>query len=149
MAIIIIINYIIWLFCPIVDGLTEAFLWTLNARNPMPKNRNSAIHKAFLAQRTAWWVSSIAITFFSCHDWAITIAYGISIALIFPFFHNGIMYETRNVLDGSYKDGFFSDPSDTSEAEINITYRLRLIWAIISMLIFATLIVITWKHGTI
>ena len=145
MAIIIIINYISWLFCPIIDALTEGLLWTLNAPNPIPRKWNSYYHKAFLAQRFVWWLCSCAVTFFASHSWPITIAYGFAIGLVFPFFQLGVMYETRNKLDGSYKDGFFSDPSETSEAKINISYRIRLIWALASMLIFASLIAITWN----
>jgi hypothetical protein len=148
MAIIIILNYILWLFCPFIDGLTEGFLWTLNAPNPIPRKWNHGIHKAFLAQRFVWWLCSCAIIFFASNDWLITGLYGLSIGLVFPFFHLGVMYETRNMLDGSYKDGFFSDPSDTSEAKINISYRIRLIWALTSMLIFAALIATTWNYET-
>ncbi len=67
-------------------------------------------------------VFAIPICGFSLLNWFfIMVCFG----LIFPFFHNGFFYKTRNEIDPTkYKLGF-RDMSTTSIANVNFTFLIR------------------------
>ena len=69
----------------------------------------------------------------------------LSLILMFPFLHDGILYQTycNKTAKRSYPDGFFSNPSGKSTAKINFTFFVRFcIFAIGigSYIVFSTLI---------
>lgn len=58
----------------------------------------------------------------------------ICLGMVFPFFHNGFYYLTRNKIDPTkYPKGFY-DMSSTSISKINFTFIARLILAILGLL---------------
>jgi len=58
-------------------------------------------------------------TFF---NWFLTI---LCFGLMFPFFHNGFFYKTRNEIDNTKYPLGFRDMSTTSIAKVNFTFGLR------------------------
>jgi len=58
-------------------------------------------------------------TFF---NWFLTI---LCFGLMFPFFHNGFFYKTRNEIDDTKYPLGFRDMSTTSIAKVNFTFGLR------------------------
>lgn len=58
----------------------------------------------------------------------------ISFGLIFPFFHNGLYYYTRNKIDSNKYPLGFMDMSSTSIAKINFTFSVRSIMLSIGLL---------------
>lgn len=60
----------------------------------------------------------------------------ISYGLIFPYFHDGMYYVTRNNLDNNiYKMRWYSE-TNTSEAKMNIKYDLRSAMFIIGLVLY-------------
>ena len=66
--------------------------------------------------------------------WLPFILYGLSLALIQPFFHNGMYYSLRNKIDNTYPKGW-TDQSTTSTAVMTkfLTYRNRIILLVLGL----------------
>lgn len=62
--------------------------------------------------------------------------YAIGLALIFPFFHDGIYYLTRNKLNNTiYLKGFLDNPSNISTAVMDFNLITRSLMFIIGLVI--------------
>jgi hypothetical protein len=68
----------------------------------------------------------------------------ISMGLLFPLVHNGSYYETRKHISKGivYPDGWKSEPSPTSTAEINLTLKQRVGMAAVGFILLITSIII-------
>lgn len=135
-----IISY--WIVYASVSGVIEAYIWTLNARNPVSKKQNGDIHSYFLIQRFVVWVLAFGLFLALTKDKYSTIAFAIALFLSFPFFHLGAMYHMRNKLDGSYPHGFSSDPSPTSQAKINISFSSRFLLLVGAVILFSAILIL-------
>jgi hypothetical protein len=101
----------------IFEGEREALYFT--RLNPNKFGPNPDPHRLFAAQRLMV-LLSLAM---SC---GATIS--VSAALIFPFLHDGMYYNGRHSWNNDvYKQGWKSEPSDTSTALMDISYRTRTI----------------------
>lgn len=148
MIIITIALFFTWMLFPVVDGLTEAYLWDLNSRDEMPKKINKMIHKAFFLSRALVWVAYSIIFFLVSNNVGVSILFCLAMGLCFPFLHLGTMYQVRNELNPRiYIEGFMSDPSNTSQSQINLTWNTRLIMALFSLCLIAY--VFAWSTGPI
>lgn len=58
----------------------------------------------------------------------------ICLGMIFPFFHNGFYYKTRNNIDNNVYPLGFRDMSKTSIANINFTFLVRTILLITGLI---------------
>lgn len=144
MMIITIVLFFTWLVFPIIDGITEAYLWHYNSTDPMPKQINKIIHQGFFLSRILVWSAYSIVFYFASNNLAISILFSLSIGLCFPFFHLGTMYHIRNELNFRiYPEGFMADPSNTSESQINLTWNTRIIMALFSLCLIAY--VIAWS----
>lgn len=130
-----------WIVYAMASGAIEAYLWTLNARNPVSKKQNGDIHSYFIIQRFVVWVLTFGLFLALIHEKYSTAAFAIALFLSFPFFHLGAMYHMRNKLDGSYPQGFFADPSPTSQAKINISFSSRFLLLIGSTILFSAILI--------
>jgi len=116
---------ILWVMLACLFGFIEAWIWHFNSRSPMTKTENRILHGMFLIQRSIVFFLSVMIVdkyYTGGFPWQ----FGLTIWLVFPFFHNGTMYMRRNEINPlSYLDGWCSDPSSTSMAKGNIPYSVR------------------------
>lgn len=104
------IVYLLWILFAIYEGKREAFYFSCKIKTTQTFIINE--HVMFTIQRI--FVVSMAIL--ACHvDWLNCILILFSLALCFPFFHDGMYYITRHKLDGIYVKGWF-DQSTTSTA---------------------------------
>jgi len=139
----------IWIIVNVISGITEGTLWHLNSFNPVSKSDNYKLHAYWVAGRTFVGVLSIlpTIIFAGLYAKYLIIAfYPLSLWLMQPYFHLGSMYETRmqlNEFNIDYEKGWSSDPSSTSEAKINITYKARLSFLIMSIAIWVVCVLLS------
>jgi hypothetical protein len=85
-----------------------------------------------------FWMRSVVGSVFAysiCDDnflkWFLII---ICFGLVFPFFHNGFYYKTRNEIDPTKYTLGFKDMSTTSIANVNFTFLIRTIMLVIGLL---------------
>lgn len=61
--------------------------------------------------------------------------------LMFPAIHNGAYYMARNAIDGSYPKKWKAEPSDSSTATINFSFKLRTALAFIGFLLISAIFI--------
>lgn len=117
-----------WILYSVLDGYRDAILF---------HNRNSArnpdqieIHPILATQRAI--VLIVILAFNKSFDGVILI---FSLACMFPFFHDGQYYCTRNNLDKSVYAKRWSDDSWTSTAKLEFTFSGRIFLFVLSVAI--------------
>jgi hypothetical protein len=91
-------------------AMEQAVLWSRKATEAFNWNE----HILFVLSRLAIFASFVACSYLSWKE----VLFGIICFLpMFFFVHNGVYYETRDHIDGSYPKGFF-DKSTTSSAKL-------------------------------
>ena len=118
-------SILLWIIYSSIFGYTDAWYWySANVGKYSVKDfKFKDLHPFFFWKRV---IVGSTMSFIMCsnnilHWFLITICLG----LVFPFFHNGFYYKTRNQIDPSkYKLGF-RDMSTTSIANVNFTFGLR------------------------
>lgn len=91
-------------------AMEQAVLWSRKATEAFGWNE----HILFILSRGLLFASLLVCTFYGWKP----VLYAILCFLpMFIFVHNGVYYETRNRIDGSYPKGFF-DKSTTSSARL-------------------------------
>ena len=123
-----------WIIYSSIFGYTDAWYWySANVGKYSVKDfKFKDLHPQF------FWTRSIVGSVFSlviCQgtfvNWfLIMICFG----MIFPFFHNGFFYKTRNEIDSTKYPLGFMDMSTTSIAKVNFTFLIRSIMLMIGLL---------------
>lgn len=107
--------YLLWVLYCIYEGKREAYYYSFKIKALINTQQSSKItdeHTVFTIQRS-FVVFMIIFSFFSnYYDSSILL---LSLALTFPFLHDGAYYVARHNLDGIYNHGWFSQ-SATSTA---------------------------------
>jgi hypothetical protein len=120
----------------IFEGEREAYYYS-RVDNPKLLIPLPNAHPIFVFNRIAVW----AILGLLCGPLIVLAA-----MLIFPFFHDGYYYAGRNTfLPEKYPDRFTSEPSKTSEAVMDISYRTRTIMFLAGLVLW---IGTTWYAAT-
>ena len=116
--------YSIWIVFALISGLLEAYYFSAVYNKVI--NKASYVHEKFTLVRGL--VAVCILYLFTGITWQVLFI-GASLMVIFPFFHDGVYYMTRNKLDGVYPLGF-RDHSTTSDAKFNFDYNQRwwLVW---------------------
>lgn len=139
---IIIVMIILWLAYCITDGLTDGFAFN---KSYLANNFNNQwcgldIHIWFTIKRAITFIAIVFTCYLYSNIEVATLVF-ISNMLVFPFLHDGTMYQSRKK---SYHLGFLHDPTinDTSTAKINISTPTRILFFILGIsLYFAVLLV--------
>lgn len=123
-----------WIIYSSIFGYTDAWYWySANVGKYSVKDfKFKDLHPHF------FWVRSLVGSIFSlviCEssiiNWfLIMICFG----MIFPFFHNGVFYKTRNEIDPTKYPLGFRDMSTTSIAKINFTFLIRSVIFLIGLI---------------
>jgi hypothetical protein len=119
------------------QGYVEGWLYRLNILSNLGLTEN--LHPYTLFIRTIMSLSA-CLPVFLMGGFLIALETGNSIALCYPFFFNGTKYYLRGRLgDKTYAKGWKSEPSKTSIARANLSYRNRVygLCAGIAMLVVA------------
>lgn len=84
---------------------------------------------------------SIAMLLYIFYSWY-SIGYLLSLLLMFPYFHDGQYYCTRNDLNSTIYPKRWRDSSTTSQAIFEFNYTKRVILSITSILILLTTLIL-------
>lgn len=116
---------VVWSLFAIFTGWAEAILFDKYSTINIHLSVNPHIFLNLL--RLFVWLPMIPILGFS-HAGAL--------ALAFPFIHDGVYYWKRNDLNNYiYLNGFWSNPSDSSTAVVDLKLYSRIIWFVIALII--------------
>lgn len=132
--------FILLSFYALLSGVKDAVLWSKKGAESFKFNE----HILFVAERATVYLS-VLIAVLSVE---LTAKFVISFLVIllasllaFPFLHNGALYYSRNKIEPElYTKGFFSEPSETSTAKYNFSFRIRTI--LFGVAIFLVIIVL-------
>lgn len=106
-----------------VLGFKEGILWSKKGADAFKWNE----HIVFAIERIG-----IGLLAFFAVDWQIIL---VSV-LAFPFFHNGVYYWSRNLINEDvYDREFFDEPSSTSTAKINFSLINRIVGFVLSLIL--------------
>lgn len=136
----------LWFCLACFRGFFESIIWHCNtaANNILKKD----YHPHILAERGLLFFSFLLpVLFFSLKlsNFLVPIAFSGTLFFCYPFFHNGSKYLSRNYLNPKvYKLGWKADPSTTSIAKMNLSWRQRKISFVIGMLFFVFTIYLSW-----
>ncbi len=112
-----ILLYIIWILYSLLEGKKEAHYFSYKMRAVISKKTvvlKVDEHVWFTLQRAL----VVSLIFFMNFSILHVFFLLLSLALCFPFFHDGMYYVQRKKLDGIYPKGFF-DQSTTSTAKMD------------------------------
>lgn len=123
-----IILLISWIAYAILDGMNDGYFY--HYRNTSIKMKHENIHwvyfcKRFIIGALIIWIHSLYFSFLN------TSIFGLSLILLFSFFHNGIYYTIRKKLSDKnlYPKGFWSS-STSSEALLELNNISRVFLAV-------------------
>ena len=119
-------------------GISEGIFWHFTVNKLSTKTLKN-IHIPLVLIRMMWFI----FLYFKTNEDFASIS---NLILCYPFIHLGVLYQTRHMLEPRiYKDGFFSNPSESStsiwDRILPITYGLRYI-----MFLFGTIFYIVWNR---
>jgi hypothetical protein len=124
----------LWILYSSLFGYCDAYYWySANVGKYCLKDfKFKDLHPQFFWMRTI--VGSIFA--YSISNGVLTnlILNTICLGMIFPFFHNGFYYKTRNKIDKSIYTLGFKDMSKTSIANVNFTFHIRTIFLILGII---------------
>lgn len=110
-----------FLFCvyAFLQGIADAVLWSRKGHEAFEGNEHVVLFVGRLVVLMLAVVGMDVVTAFL-------------VGCMFPFIHSGAYYSSRNDIDHRvYPDGWKSEPSEDSSAEINFTFKQRL-WLFIA-----------------
>ena len=119
-----------WVLYSVVEGVREAYYF-----DNFPRPTKFNIHIIFMIQRTI-----VLAVFCDVFHWVFALVY----ALMFPFFHDGAYYITRNILNKAvYQKGFWDEPSKSSTATFDFKLWERTVM-LVSGIILIFVIIKLW-----
>jgi uncharacterized membrane protein len=121
-----------WLYA-ILEGCGQAVVYHHVCNRP-PNSKNE--HVFYSGQRfILWLLIAIWLLHLGLHS-TIFISACFCIGLTFPFFHAGAMYQMRKTMSHGmvYKDGWWSEPSQTGTNKINFSCDIRTGFAIVGFI---------------
>lgn len=130
----------------ILEGEREGYFWDYKIKSNVVDYVNHHIN--FTLQRSIFFIVSFSIKLLLTSNILSTILFCIGLFLIYPYFHCGMMYKTRNKVNSKiYLLGWKSNSSKTSEAltdkmSLITKYSDRLISLKIGLLLILTNIII-------
>jgi hypothetical protein len=126
------IQFIYWICIAASLGFIEAIMFHICDFNKLRLfNKDyKDIHVFFTLQR-----AMIYIAMFTSIRHLVLLA--IPCIMIFPFFHDGVYYYMRNkFLPGAYLKGFFDNPSHSTTAKTQLTFKQRAWLAVGGLIVF-------------
>lgn len=100
-------------------------------------------HTLFTLQRSLFLISLLIVFLSQLTPIINSLLFIFSLSLIFPYFHDGMYYLTRNKLNTFIYKKRWKDNSTTSTAKFEIKYQLRLFMFLIGLNIYLFLTLIS------
>ena len=125
---------ILWIVYSSIFGYTDAWYWysANTTKYSVKASKFKDLHPHFFWMRTiVGSVMGYVMSNNSFLDWFLIM---ICLGMIFPFFHNGFYYKTRNQIDETKYPLGFRDMSTTSIAKVNFTFFVRSTMLIIGLI---------------
>ena len=136
---------VLWIGYAIIEGYREAYYWFFWLNSSLP-NVSSKInlHKTFAAQRAVVNIILSIGVYYITNSLFYASLISIASDLIFSFFHNGMMYLTRNNISKKYtpdniiyKKRWFDQSGDSTALSTKLMSPIsRTIQAIIGLIIY-------------
>jgi len=127
------VSVLIWISFALAAGVIEAFYFNKNQRKIKVKGKD--IHFWFTLGRVIA-ALPIALTIASIVGPLESFLFGAIMVLVFPFFHDGAYYTTRNLLNKKVYPLSWFDQSKKTTAKFSFNIVIRTIFLIIAFLIF-------------
>jgi hypothetical protein len=129
--------YIIWILFAVASGWYEGFYWHMVSKGQIIKTGREhfiwTVFRGIIATPLVCWL-------FVEYSYSGLIGI-ISLMCMFPFFHDGMYYTRRNLLDSRVYPLRWKDTSTTSTAKTpTLDYRMRLVLTTIFLFISTVLI---------
>lgn len=142
----ILLNKTFWIILACFRGFFEGNIWHLNSLSKNKLQRD--LHPDIFIERSVLFIAFILpvflISILENNIWA-PVFFGLSLFFTYPFFHNGMKYRTRNVLNqGIYLKRWKSEPSTTSIAKMNLSWNQRKISFGLGLILFIISLIISW-----
>lgn len=125
----IIFNYSFFMGVGTFKGRFEALLWHCNVHAGDVLNKD--YHPEFAAERSVLFMASFSpiavmvLAFVHAYYWVL-LFFPLALFFSYPFFHNGAKYAMRNNLSPRlYPERWKSEPSKTSIARMNLSWKQR------------------------
>lgn len=109
-----IIVLLMWFVYSCFEGVREAYYFSIKTKSNLYTDFDE--HAMFTWHRTSVAAIAAVLFFASTQNIWWTVVYIVTLALMFPFLHDGAYYVTRRKLDHIYPKGWF-DQSATSTAK--------------------------------
>lgn len=114
-----ILIYSIWIIFTLISGLAEAYYFSAVYRRKIKKFKY--VHEALTVLRG---IVAVVILYFSLGVVLNSLFIGAAFVAIFSWFHNGVYYTMRDILDGVYPERWKAH-STTSTAKTDLNYEQR------------------------
>ena len=132
-----IFNYVLNCILFIVIGIAEGYLWHYSV-NKITKQQAKNLHLPLMALRVIWYVWLLIHT-------RLDYSSVICLYLCHPFFHLGMMYQTRNMLNPKiYIYKFFDTASNTSTSIADTLFPMPFFIRLV-MFIFGSVWYFIWN----
>lgn len=105
-----IILILVWIAYMILEGDRESFLYSYASHTTKPLNIN--LHSLFTVQRTLAFSAFVLSLVFNIHLWLPVALISLGLIAVSPFFHDGMYYYMRNVIDGIYPKKWLDNDVD-------------------------------------
>jgi len=109
-----IILILVWIAYMICEGDKEAFLYHYAAFTT--KSLNVNLHSMFLFQRSLAFSAFVLALALNIQLWISVALISLGLIAISPFFHDGMYYYMRNMIDGIYPKKWLDQTKDTTSS---------------------------------
>jgi len=116
-------SIILWIAYSMLEGIRESFYYHYKVNNELIDKKED-LHTLFTLQR-------FIVILFIFYITNLYIAF--SCACLFPFWHDGSYYFSRNALNPNIYKKTWKDSSTTSTAKIELNYKTRIILLILGI----------------
>jgi len=126
------ITNIIWIGYSLTEGIREGFYW--NYENKSKRVCDFNLNRIFNLQRLLVLLLTSGFLFYTLGTYSLLSLF--CMVIMFPFFHNGTYYYTRNKLDSNLYPKRWSDESKTFPPfSLLTTYKRRTIGMSVGLLL--------------
>ena len=102
----------VWTLYMLCEGGRESIFFHFSTFTTKPLKTN--YHSLFLIQRTLVFGAFVLCIWLNTQSWILLLLIGFGLIFISPFFHDGMYYYMRNVIDEIYPKGFLDQTTDTT-----------------------------------
>jgi hypothetical protein len=119
---------IVWILFSALEGWSEGMFYAAKYDCTLPLRKQDQ-HKFWMLKRAVVFLGLLGV--YVSWDWpsiAITAIFGLGLALLFPFIHDGWQFVSRNKHDPDkpYPDGFWTDKDGPAKNDFTLMQRIAM-----------------------